>query len=191
MVSLLLAKDVRYVSPLLSSPNQTNPTQLIKKNKTGIRVCLQQRRIGRTPRQPSDAPRRLVPSRGRLGRFLRRRVERTGKTASRRGVQSRGLLRTRITPRHRTCLSLGVWPPRSLDRYVLFHACMTTFTLMPPDYHYPLPTGQVVALFIVGTCEYAVVWLGTDWDHEVEEGVRRNNQEMMYQVNGRVSEVSA
>lgn len=51
--------------------------------------------------------------------------------------------------------------------------------------------GQVVALFIVGTCEYAVVWLGTDWDHEVEKGVWRNNQEMMYEVNGRVSEVSA
>ncbi|KAF8491470.1 MOP flippase [Russula emetica] len=51
--------------------------------------------------------------------------------------------------------------------------------------------GQVVALFIVGTCEYAVVWLGTDWDHEVEKGVWRNNQEMMYDVNGRVSEVSA
>jgi len=51
--------------------------------------------------------------------------------------------------------------------------------------------GQVVALFTVGTCEYAVVWLGTDWDHEVEKGVWRNNQEMMHQVNGRVSEASA
>ncbi len=64
------------------------------------------------------------------------------------------------------------------------------FTLM----HFPpllLPTGQVVALFIVGTCEYAVVWLGTDWDHEVEKGVLRNNQEMMHEVSGRVSEVSA
>ena len=49
----------------------------------------------------------------------------------------------------------------------------------------------MVALFIVGTCEYAVVWLGTDWDHEVEKGVLRNNQEMMHQVSGRVSEVSA
>lgn len=58
-----------------------------------------------------------------------------------------------------------------------------------PDYHHL--TGQVVALFIVGTCEYAVVWLGTDWDHEVEKGVLRNNQEMMYEVNGRVSEVNA
>ncbi|KAI0276198.1 MATE efflux family protein [Russula aff. rugulosa BPL654] len=59
---------------------------------------------------------------------------------------------------------------------------------------YGLPglwVGQVVALFIVGTCEYAVVWLGTDWDHEIEKGVWRNNQEMMYEVNGRVSEVSA
>jgi len=38
--------------------------------------------------------------------------------------------------------------------------------------------GQVVALFIVGSCEYGVVWLGTDWEHEVERGVRRNNPEM-------------
>lgn len=48
-----------------------------------------------------------------------------------------------------------------------------------------------MALFIVGTCEYVVVWLGTDWDHEVEKGVWRNNQEIMHQVNERVSEVSA
>lgn len=39
-------------------------------------------------------------------------------------------------------------------------------------------TGQVVALFIVGSCEYGVVWLGTDWEHEVERGVKRNNPEM-------------
>jgi len=110
MISLLLAKDVRPSQPLL--------TQLILKKQTGIRVSLQQRGTGRTPRQSSDAPRRLFPSRGRLGRFLRRRVERTGKTASRRGVQPRSLLRTRITSRHRTCLPLGVWSPRSLDRYV-------------------------------------------------------------------------
>jgi len=38
--------------------------------------------------------------------------------------------------------------------------------------------GQVVALFIVGSCEYGVVWLGTDWEQEVERGVRRNNPEM-------------
>jgi len=46
--------------------------------------------------------------------------------------------------------------------------------------------GQVVALFIVGSCEYGVVWLGTDWEHEVERGMRRNNPEMH-----QVSEVSA
>jgi MATE family multidrug resistance protein len=49
----------------------------------------------------------------------------------------------------------------------------------------------VVALFIVGTCEYAVVWLGTDWNHEVEKGVLRNNQEMMHEVTGTVSEANA
>ncbi|KAI0087217.1 MATE efflux family protein [Irpex rosettiformis] len=37
--------------------------------------------------------------------------------------------------------------------------------------------GQVVALFIVGIGEYAVVWLGTDWDKEVEKGVERNREE--------------
>ncbi|KAI9452378.1 MOP flippase [Lactarius psammicola] len=42
--------------------------------------------------------------------------------------------------------------------------------------------GQVFALFVVGTCEYAVVWLGTDWEHEVEKGVRRNNPESYREV---------
>lgn len=49
----------------------------------------------------------------------------------------------------------------------------------------------MVALFIVGTSEYAVVWLGTDWDHEVEKGVQRNNQEMMYEVTRTAAEVNA
>jgi len=59
---------------------------------------------------------------------------------------------------------------------------------------YGLPglwVGQVVALFIVGTSEYAVVWLGTDWDHEIEKGVQRNNQEMMYEVTRTAAEVNA
>jgi len=37
--------------------------------------------------------------------------------------------------------------------------------------------GQVVALFIVGLGEYAVVWVGTDWDKEVALGIERNRQE--------------
>ncbi|KAK0489016.1 MOP flippase [Armillaria novae-zelandiae] len=37
--------------------------------------------------------------------------------------------------------------------------------------------GQVVALFIVGLGEYLVVWLGTDWDLEVQRGVDRNQEE--------------
>ncbi|PCH39961.1 MATE efflux protein [Wolfiporia cocos MD-104 SS10] len=37
--------------------------------------------------------------------------------------------------------------------------------------------GQVVALFIVGLGEYSVVWLGTDWDKEVQRGVERNREE--------------
>ncbi|KAI9507761.1 MOP flippase [Russula earlei] len=46
--------------------------------------------------------------------------------------------------------------------------------------------GQVVALFIVGTCEYGVVWLGTDWEQEVRKGMLRNNSVM-----DEVSELSA
>ncbi|KAI0311917.1 MOP flippase [Amylostereum chailletii] len=34
--------------------------------------------------------------------------------------------------------------------------------------------GQVVALFIVGIAEYYVVWLGTDWEWEVQKGAERN-----------------
>ncbi|KAL6297947.1 MOP flippase [Sparassis latifolia] len=37
--------------------------------------------------------------------------------------------------------------------------------------------GQVVALFIVGLGEYAVVWLGTDWEDEVRRGIERNQAE--------------
>ncbi|KAL5511233.1 ERC1_4 [Sanghuangporus vaninii] len=34
--------------------------------------------------------------------------------------------------------------------------------------------GQVVALFIVGIGLYSVVWLGTDWEKEVQRGIERN-----------------
>ncbi|GJE92473.1 MATE family efflux transporter [Phanerochaete sordida] len=37
--------------------------------------------------------------------------------------------------------------------------------------------GQVVALFIVGFGEYAVVWLGTDWEKEIQKGVERNREQ--------------
>ncbi|KAH9919007.1 mate-domain-containing protein, partial [Fomitopsis serialis] len=37
--------------------------------------------------------------------------------------------------------------------------------------------GQVVALFIVGLGEYAVVWLGTDWDKEIQYSIERNREE--------------
>ncbi|KAI0079475.1 MOP flippase [Panus rudis PR-1116 ss-1] len=37
--------------------------------------------------------------------------------------------------------------------------------------------GQVVALFIVGLGEYAVVWLGTDWEKEIQRGIERNREE--------------
>lgn len=36
--------------------------------------------------------------------------------------------------------------------------------------------GQVVALFIVGAGEYFVVWLGTDWEGEVQRGAERNQR---------------
>ena len=37
--------------------------------------------------------------------------------------------------------------------------------------------GQVVALFIVGLGEYAVVWLSTDWDKEIQYSIERNREE--------------
>ncbi|EED81033.1 predicted protein [Postia placenta Mad-698-R] len=37
--------------------------------------------------------------------------------------------------------------------------------------------GQDVALFIIAFGEYAVVWLGTDWDKEVQRSIDRNKEE--------------
>ncbi|KAH7890925.1 MATE efflux family protein [Phlebopus sp. FC_14] len=37
--------------------------------------------------------------------------------------------------------------------------------------------GQVIGLFIVGIGEYATVWLGTNWDKEVQKGIIRNAEE--------------
>ncbi|KIJ65467.1 hypothetical protein HYDPIDRAFT_187260 [Hydnomerulius pinastri MD-312] len=37
--------------------------------------------------------------------------------------------------------------------------------------------GQVIGLFTVGIGEYVVVWLGTDWEKEVQKGVIRNAEE--------------
>jgi MATE family multidrug resistance protein len=37
----------------------------------------------------------------------------------------------------------------------------------------------VVGLFIVGIGEYGVVWLGTDWEKEVQRGIERNSSETM------------
>jgi len=34
--------------------------------------------------------------------------------------------------------------------------------------------GQVLGLFVVGIGEYVAVWLGTDWDKEVQRGKERN-----------------
>ena len=41
--------------------------------------------------------------------------------------------------------------------------------------------GQVVALFIVGFAEYGVVWLGTDWEREIQKGIERNKAESLRQ----------
>ena len=35
----------------------------------------------------------------------------------------------------------------------------------------------MIALFIVGLSEYAVVWVGTDWEKEVQRGIERNQAE--------------
>ena len=40
----------------------------------------------------------------------------------------------------------------------------------------------MVALFIVGFGEYAVVWLGTDWNKEVQKGIERNIQQAKIQA---------
>jgi MATE family multidrug resistance protein len=40
----------------------------------------------------------------------------------------------------------------------------------------------VVALFIVGLGEYGVVWLGTDWDLEIQRGIERNQMEAKQQA---------
>ncbi|KAL4062494.1 MOP flippase [Scleroderma citrinum] len=37
--------------------------------------------------------------------------------------------------------------------------------------------GQVIGLFTVGISEYLVVWLGTDWDKEVQKSILRNEEE--------------
>ena len=37
--------------------------------------------------------------------------------------------------------------------------------------------GQVVALFIVDFGEYTVVWIGTDWDKEIQTGINRNRDQ--------------
>ena len=49
-------------------------------------------------------------------------------------------------------------------------------TTLAPDVTDP-NSGQVVALFIVGFGEYAVVWLGTDWNKEVQKGIDRNKEQ--------------
>ncbi|KAH7910461.1 MOP flippase [Hygrophoropsis aurantiaca] len=37
--------------------------------------------------------------------------------------------------------------------------------------------GQVIGLFTVGISEYCVVWLGTNWEKEVQKGIKRNAEE--------------
>jgi MATE family multidrug resistance protein len=38
-------------------------------------------------------------------------------------------------------------------------------------------TGQVIGLFTVALSEYGVVWLGTNWDREIQKGIERNAEE--------------
>lgn len=42
--------------------------------------------------------------------------------------------------------------------------------------------GQVLGLFVVGIGEYGAVWLGTDWDKEVQRGRERNLLEAQRQA---------
>lgn len=54
--------------------------------------------------------------------------------------------------------------------------------------------GQVIALLIVGLGEYGAVWLGTDWDKEVQKGIERNEAEAkrraLYERTAASSEIS-
>ena len=50
--------------------------------------------------------------------------------------------------------------------------CFADFTLTIVDEYLSLP-GQVLGLFVVGIGEYAVVWLRTDWEKEVQLGIER------------------
>lgn len=42
--------------------------------------------------------------------------------------------------------------------------------------------GQVIGLFTVGLSEYGVVWLGTNWDREIQKGIKRNTEEAKRRV---------
>jgi MATE family multidrug resistance protein len=83
-------------------------------------------------------------------------------------VQPRCILRPRTSDGDRTRLSssdsariAGV-----VDRSGFCHECAVFEMLISS-------IGQVVALFIVGLGEYAAVWLGTDWEEEVQRGIMR------------------
>lgn len=42
--------------------------------------------------------------------------------------------------------------------------------------------GQVIGLFTVALSEYGVVWLGTNWDREIQKGIKRNTEEAKRRV---------
>ncbi|KAG1857342.1 MOP flippase [Suillus subalutaceus] len=42
--------------------------------------------------------------------------------------------------------------------------------------------GQVIGLFTVGLSEYGMVWLGTNWDREIQKGIKRNAEEAKRRV---------
>jgi MATE family multidrug resistance protein len=43
-------------------------------------------------------------------------------------------------------------------------------------------SGQVIGLFTVALSEYGVVWLGTNWDREIQKGIKRNAEEAKRRV---------
>jgi hypothetical protein len=55
-----------------------------------------------------------------------------------------------------------------MDRYVC------NGSLLPSSLLIIHHLGQVLGLFVVGLGEYCAVWLGTDWDKEVERAKERN-----------------
>ena len=101
-------------------------------------------------------------------------------------VQSRRLLYSGIANRNYSRIQNQSRPAGPLDWYVRYSSCENCRSRVP---------GQVIGLFTVGLSEYGVVWLGTNWDREIQKGIKRNAEEAkrralaerMYQEGGSIN----